>query len=344
MRSDEHYMRRCLQLAQMGNGSVAPNPMVGSVIVYNDQIIGEGYHQQYGGPHAEVNAVQSVQDPTLLKDSTIYVTLEPCSHYGKTPPCADLIVRHQFKRVVIGAIDSHSKVAGTGIERIKNAGIQVSTGVLEADCRALNKHFFTYHEQQRPYILLKWAQTQNGLLDNSQGQQGEVSWISAPETKPLVHLWRHQHHAILVGKNTVLADNPSLTVRAIDGSNPIRIVLDNDLSLDPKEFAVFDDSAPTFILNNLRSGIDNNIQYVHVNTHDLPAVLKALHELHIQSILIEGGAATLQSFIDAGLWDEARVITGKTTFTAGTPAPILPIEAESETPHFNDLICYYFNQ
>lgn len=338
---DEHFMTRCLQLARLGERIVAPNPMVGAVIVHNDRIIGEGYHAFYGGPHAEVNAVASVEDESLLPESTIYVTLEPCSHFGKTPPCADLIIRHRFKRVVIGTGDPNEKVNGRGIERLRNAGIEVLSGVLEDECRELNRHFFTFHQKQRPYIVLKWAQTPEGLLDNADQQEG-IAWISAPETKSYVHRLRAQLHGILVGRRTVEKDDPSLTVREVHGLNPIRIVLDSNLSLSG-QYRVLHDGNATLVLNTRKESEAGKLRFLQVDTMEIPKICDRLHKEGIQSVLVEGGRATLQSFIDSGWWDEARVIIGQHSFREGTKAPHLAANPSRTETWFGDTIYTYFN-
>lgn len=339
MSSDEQYMQRCLQLAALGKGRVAPNPMVGAVIVHNGKIIGEGYHERFGEAHAEVNAVASVKNQALLADSTIYVSLEPCAHFGKTPPCADLLVAKKFKRVVVGTLDVNAAVFQKGIKRLEDAGIDVTVGVCEKECRELNRAFFTFHSQKRPYVLLKWAQTKRGFMDNSEGKTGEVSWISAPETQVIVHQWRSEYQAILVGKNTVLQDNPSLTVRAVTGKNPIRILLDsyNEIS---SNVSIKDDQAETIVLNLERTEAVKNVHYVKLNNMTPESILAALYDLNIQSVLIEGGAQTLQSFIDAQLWDEARVITGRNEFQSGTKAPLIRGEKNSSQVIYGDEITY----
>jgi diaminohydroxyphosphoribosylaminopyrimidine deaminase/5-amino-6-(5-phosphoribosylamino)uracil reductase len=336
-------MTRCLELARHGTGRVAPNPLVGAVIVLEDKILGEGYHQAYGGPHAEVNAIASVRDKSLLSKCTIYVSLEPCAHHGKTPPCADLLAKHSFNRAVIGCTDSFSEVSGKGIERLKSAGIDVTLGVLESKCREINRHFFTFHEKKRPYILLKWAQTPNNLIDNSEGSSGTVSWITAPETQVKVHGWRSQHQAILVGKNTVTEDNPSLTVRAVEGKNPIRIILDSNLSLDTSVTAM-NNEAPTIVFNQVKSVVLETIKFIKVEKMNVQSILDAIYEEGIQSVLVEGGSATIQSFIDTGLWDETRIITGQQKFISGTSAPTLSGEIYKQEVFFKDQINYYWNQ
>lgn len=339
MSIDEHYMRRCLQLAALGKGRVAPNPLVGAVIVHDGHVIGEGYHEQFGRAHAEVNAVASVKDPLLLSESTIYVSLEPCAHYGKTPPCADLLVAKRFKRVVVGTLDVNAQVYKKGIKRLEDAGIEVTVGVCEQECRELNRPFFTFHAEKRPYVLLKWAQTKNGLMDNAAGERGEVSWISAPETQVLVHQWRSEFASILVGKNTVLNDNPSLTVRAVEGNNPVRVLLDSHNEIGD-DAAIKNAEAETIVLNVERNERVNTVDYVKLDELSPAAILAELYERSIQSVLIEGGAQTLQSFIDAGLWDEARVITGKTVFESGTAAPRIDGEKKTQKTFYGDEITY----
>lgn len=324
MFSDEQFMQRAIQLALLGGVSVAPNPMVGAVIVHNNRIIGEGYHQLFGSAHAEVNAVNSVEDQSLLSESTIYVSLEPCAHFGKTPPCANLLVQKQFKRVVIGTVDPFAKVAGQGIRILQEAGIECTVGVLEKDCQEVNKRFFTFHQRQRPYVILKWAQTADGFIDadRNNNETGEIRWISAPETQTLVHQWRAEEQAILVGWKTVLNDNPSLTVRAVSGKNPIRVIIDSTLQ-DPATATVFTDGLPTIVLNTLREGQEGAVQYVQLSDCSVENQLKALYQLNITSVFIEGGRFTLQQYIDSGNWDEARVIVGTSQFGSGTKAPVI---------------------
>lgn len=342
MPKDEQYIQRCIQLAKLGEGNVAPNPMVGAVIVYNDKIIGEGYHQNYGEAHAEVNAINSVDDQSLLAASTIYVSLEPCAHFGKTPPCADLIVINKFNRVVIGCQDSFSKVEGKGIKKLKDAGIEVDIGVLELECRELNKRFFTFHEKKRPFVLLKWAETKNGLIDNGITDNKDIAWISAPELKPVVHSWRNQQQAILVGQKTVISDNPSLTVRAINGTNPTRIIIDPQCNLNNK-YSVFNSEAQTIVLNSIKDESSKNIRYIKLEEINTKTILEQLYLEDIQSVLIEGGRTTLQSFIDDDLWDEANVIIGQNSFNKGTKAPILCKDFHEELI-FGDRVKYYSNK
>lgn len=328
--TDEFYMQRCIDLAKKGKGYVAPNPMVGAVIVHENEIIGEGYHQAYGQAHAEVNAVNAVEDKALLNASTIYVSLEPCAHFGKTPPCADLLVRHQFKRVVIGCVDTFSEVAGKGIERLQQAGISVTIGVLEAECRELNIRFFTFHEQKRPYIILKWAESSDGFMDRDRSNsETGINWITAPDTKKLVHQWRAQEVAILVGKRTALIDNPSLTVREVVGPNPIRLLIDPQLEVETN-FSIFSEEAPTLIFNKKYSKKEAKHEWIQLDEISPSLLLKELHKRNIQSVIVEGGAATLQAFIDADLWDEARILIGKAQFSSGLKAPKIQHTAYEE--------------
>lgn len=331
METDERYMKRCIELARLGIGHVAPNPLVGAVVVYNDAIIGEGFHQKYGEAHAEVNAIHSVENQSLLSESTIYVSLEPCAHFGKTPPCADLIVKHRFKRVVIGSGDSFSEVSGKGIERLKAAGIEVETFVLEKECRQLNKAFFTFHEKKRPFVFLKWAQSSNGFIDASNENPGSITWVSQPEVQPLVHKWRNEYQAILVGKNTILADNPSLTCRAYHGRNPLRIALDSHCEI-PNSSHVLSDGGETIVFNTMKSEQTGAVRFVKLEDMKPSTILEALYRLNIQSVFIEGGAKTLQSFIDSTLWDEACIIQGQHPISNGTPAPkLIGQHVDSET-------------
>ncbi|MBL1280161.1 MAG: bifunctional diaminohydroxyphosphoribosylaminopyrimidine deaminase/5-amino-6-(5-phosphoribosylamino)uracil reductase RibD [Fluviicola sp.] len=342
MLSHEKYMHRCLQLAKIGQSKVAPNPMVGTVIVLDEKIIGEGYHQEFGGAHAEVNAINSVEDKSLLAYATIYVSLEPCAHFGKTPPCANLIVEHRFKKVVIGSRDPYSEVDGKGIKILRENGIEVISGILENECNELNKRFFTFHQKIRPFVFLKWAETTNGLIDNG-GNSGEVTWISCKETQSLVHLWRSENQAVLVGRRTVENDNPSLTVREVTGKNPVRVVIDSQLKLD-NSLRIFDDNAPTIILNSLKNSQEGSNEFVKLKDLNPASILHELYVRNIQSVLIEGGTATLQSFIDKGLWDEAKKITGMHSFASGTKAPVINSKIIHTESFFNDEITTYINQ
>lgn len=326
MATYEIYMQRCLELAALGAGNVSPNPMVGAVIVHNNRVIGEGYHQQYGKAHAEVNAINNVLQnfnnaDKLLKQSVIYVSLEPCAHYGKTPPCADLIIKHQIPKVVIGCCDPFAQVDGKGIEKLQQAGIELITGILEQECRNLNKRFFTRVQKQRPYIILKWAQTANGYFAPNDGSQ---HWITGPESRQLVHKWRAEEDAILVGKNTARIDNPQLSTRLWPGKSPKRVVIDRNLDLS-KDLHLFDNSVETIVFNALKFDFEGKVKYIALEDFDrfVPQyIMFQLYLQDIQSVIIEGGAHTLNSFITEGLWDEARIFTGKTLLADGIKAPV----------------------
>lgn len=339
-------MARCIELARMGAGQVSPNPMVGSVIVYNGKIMGEGFHQKYGQAHAEVNAINSVTNPERLKESTIFVSLEPCAHYGLTPPCSDLIIEKQIPRVVIGSIDPFAKVAGKGIEKLQNAGVKVETGVLKNECDELNRRFFTFHKKQRPYILLKWAQTSDGFIDVARNAEeyGKPTWITGPRALLRVHQMRAEEDAIMVGTNTAEKDNPSLTVRLIKGKNPLRIVLDRHLRLD-KRLNLFDNSTETIVFNELENYTANKTEYIKVNFTNqlLPQVLDILHNKNIISLIVEGGQQLLNTFIKAGLWDEAHVYTGNKQFGSGIKAPLLNITDEQTETIGKDRLTIYRN-
>jgi diaminohydroxyphosphoribosylaminopyrimidine deaminase/5-amino-6-(5-phosphoribosylamino)uracil reductase len=334
---DKKYMQVCIGLALKGFPLAFPNPMVGCVIVHNDSIIGQGYHQQCGSHHAEVNAIASVKNKELLEQSTLYVSLEPCAHFGKTPPCADLLVKNKIPRVVIGSLDTFSEVNGKGIQRLKEAGIEVVTKVLEKECRAINKRFFTFHEKKRPYVILKWAQTSDGYI--APLNQKEPLWISSPESKKLVHQWRSQEQAILVGRKTAELDNPLLTTRKVEGKNPIRIVLDRKLSLN-KDLLIFNDDAPTLVVNDKLSS-ENHLKVDFDNL--APSLLKELHSCNIQSIIIEGGAQTLNTFIEAKLWNEARVFTSKKTLGNGIQSPLIQSVINHSEIVGNDKLTYFIN-
>jgi diaminohydroxyphosphoribosylaminopyrimidine deaminase/5-amino-6-(5-phosphoribosylamino)uracil reductase len=324
MNIHEKYMKRCLDLALPGAGNVSPNPMVGCVIVHNDTIIGEGFHEKYGEAHAEVNAISSVKNKEFLKASTLYVSLEPCAHFGLTPPCADLIVENKIPRVVIGTIDSFAKVAGKGIERMIKAGIEVKVGILEKECRELNKRFFTFHEKKRPYIFLKWAETTDGFIDfdRTKKEFGEPTWITGEKALVRVHQMRAVEDAILVGTNTALKDNPSLTVRHCAGRNPVRLVIDNHLRL-PNHLNLFDGTVKTIIFNSLKSENVGNTEFVKIDFGKkmISQILKTLYQQNIQSLIVEGGKQLLESFIDTNHWDEAHRFVGNKLFFNGIKAP-----------------------
>ncbi|MEP7255392.1 MAG: bifunctional diaminohydroxyphosphoribosylaminopyrimidine deaminase/5-amino-6-(5-phosphoribosylamino)uracil reductase RibD [Ferruginibacter sp.] len=327
MSSPEQYMQRCLQLAEMGAGHVAPNPMVGAVLVCNDRIIGEGYHQQYGKVHAEVNCISSVneEDKQYIFKSTLYVSLEPCAHFGKTPPCADLIIENKIPNVVIGCGDSFAAVNGKGIEKLKAAGINVVVGILEKECLELNKRFFTFHNLKRPYIILKWAQSSDGKIA---GENSSRVMISNEFSNRLVHKWRSEEAAILVGTNTALMDDPSLTTRLWPGNSPVRLVIDKELKL-PTHLKLFEKTVKTIVFNYLKDEDDGLLLYYKLSKKKniLTQIVSILYEQQIQSVIVEGGAKLLQSFIDAGLWDEARVICNEQLIIGnGLAAPVLKDE------------------
>lgn len=324
MNDDYTYIRRCLELAIKGTGFAAPNPLVGAVLVYRDKIIGEGWHQQYGEAHAEVNCISSVKndDKHLIEQSTLYVSLEPCSHYGKTPPCTDLILRHNIKKVVIGCVDSFTKVNGSGIMKLQNAGVDVVLGDWQNKCKATNKRFFTFHEKKRPYIILKWAQTADQKIA---GNDNRRLHISNDISNRLVHKWRSEEAAIMIGKNTASKDNPSLSNRLWSGKNPVRIVIDKNMELSTG-LNIFNQEARTFIFNYHKEEIKGNLHFIKISAGKnlLEQVTQKCFELNIQSILVEGGVQLHQSFIGAQLWDESRIITNETlTITRGLDAPIL---------------------
>ncbi len=318
---NELFMKRCIELAKMAIGQTYPNPLVGSVIVHNGKIIGEGYHRKAGEAHAEINAINSVKDASLLPFSDIYVSLEPCAHFGKTPPCALKIKEIGFKKVFIGALDPHEKVNGQGKKIIEEAGIEVTDGILEKECRELNKRFFTFHQKKRPYILLKWAQSEDGFMDAN----FKPVPIGNPLTQQFVHVLRNQEHAILVGTQTALNDNPSLTTRAIAGRNPTRILIDFDLKV-PSSYQIFNKDAKTIIFNGMKNQIENHLHFIKIEKENsMQQLLTKLYEHQIQSVLVEGGRSTLQQFIDAGIWDEAIIIKN----------PNLRLEKGTKAPKFN---------
>lgn len=317
MEDDIKFMQRCIQLARCGEAGAAPNPMVGAVVVCDGRIISEGFHRRYGGPHAEVNAIGSVKEKHLLSRSTIYVSLEPCAHFGKTPPCADLIIQSGIPRVVIGCSDPFAKVNGLGIKKLKEAGCEVVVGIMEEECRELNRRFFTFHQKHRPWILLKWAQSKDGFMG--------VGLFSNALTQTLVHRLRARYQAILVGTNTAIMDNPSLTTRYWQGSNPLRLTIDRKGCL-PEDLHLKDGSTPTVIYCQ----------------ESIPEILDDLYNRGIQSLMVEGGAKLLQSFIDAGLWDEARIETAPFCLEKGTKSPLLKDEKLVSTKDYGkqNIRCY----
>ncbi len=339
MNIHEKYIKRCIELAQNGLGTTYPNPMVGSVIVYDNQIIGEGWHKKTGEPHAEVNAVRSVKDKSLLKKATIYVSLEPCSHFGKTPPCCDLIIANEIPNVVVGTVDPNEKVAGKGILKLIEAGANVTVGVLEDECNELNKRFFTFHQKKRPYIILKWAESEDGFLapEKEIDQDRKPIWITNPYSRQLVHKWRTEEQAILVGTQTVIDDNPKLNARDWDGNNPTRIVINQNNRIDENSF-IFDDTVKTIIFskNSKPSTEKTQFEVLDFDKNIIPQILEVLYQNQIQSLIIEGGKQTLQSFIDENLWDEARIFIGQTRFAKGTKAPEISKKNSSKTTILND--------
>lgn len=333
MANHEFYIKRCIEIGKNGLGTSRPNPMVGAVITHHGEIIGEGYTSAYGGPHAEVNAINSVKNKALLKESTIYVSLEPCSHYGKTPPCSDLIIKHKIPNVVIGCIDDNEQVAGKGVKKLKDAGTNVIVGVLENECKEHHKRFFTFHNKKRPYIILKWAETEDGFMAPETRDEQKPFWITNKYSRQLVHKWRTEEQAILVGTNTVFQDNPTLTARDWTGQHPIRVVIDKANKLS-RDFNVFNDETETIIVSNKNTDFSKNIPL---------QICDLLFERHINSVIIEGGSKTLQTFIDGNLWDEARVFIGNNTFKNGTKAPAFSGNLASEAKISTDIIKTYKN-
>ncbi|WP_234424338.1 bifunctional diaminohydroxyphosphoribosylaminopyrimidine deaminase/5-amino-6-(5-phosphoribosylamino)uracil reductase RibD [Aquimarina sp. Aq107] len=343
----EKYIRRCIQIGKNALGNARPNPMVGCVIVLDNMIIGEGYTSPYGGSHAEVNAIQSVKDTALLKKATLYVTLEPCSHFGKTPPCSDLIIKHQIPNVVIGTIDTHSKVSGRGIEKLKNAGCNVTLGILEDECRKHHKRFFTFHNKKRPYIILKWAQTIDGFIAPEKTTERAPVWITNSYSRQLVHKWRAEEQAILVGNKTVIEDNPKLTIRDWSGKNPVRIVIDLYNKI-PKGSSILDKTVKTIVITTKdykQYNEDTFLIYEMINSeNNIPEqICNILHTHEIQSVIIEGGSYTIQSFINENLWDEARVFTGMNSFVKGVKAPKFQSKLVSEKKIIDDTLRMYYN-
>ncbi|SFU08055.1 diaminohydroxyphosphoribosylaminopyrimidine deaminase [Algoriphagus locisalis] len=337
---DSHtlYMQRALELAEFGRGKVSPNPMVGCVIVHQDKIIGEGYHQQYGKAHAEVNAVYAVRNQELLSESTVYVTLEPCAHFGKTPPCAKLLVEKKVKRVIIAAFDSNPLVGGKGIQILKDAGIEVETGLLEKKARIQNKRFFTQIEMKRPYVILKWAQTADGFVAR---EDFSSKWITNASSRQLVHKWRAEEDAIMVGKNTAKYDDPALNVRDWVGKNPLRLVIDSKLELS-NSLKLFDEAVPTICFNTLKSEVRGTLEYVKLNSgFQIKDILEQLYQRNIQSVLVEGGSYLLNKFLASELWDEARVFTSRNKFGSGIAAPFPPTPVSESIEILEDTLRIY---
>lgn len=336
--TDEFYMQKCLELAAKGYPLALPNPMVGCVIVVNDNIIGEGYHKQFGQAHAEVNAINSVKDKFKLEQATLYVNLEPCAHFGKTPPCADLIIKSKLKRVVIGALDSFSLVNGKGIDKIKEAGIEVKVNVSKDDCISLNRRFYTFHKDKRPYVILKWAQSSDGFI--APKNQETPFWMTCEESKNLVHQWRSAETGILIGKNTAIKDNPLLTSHLDGAKNPTRFVIDKS-SILSKDLNVFNDDATTFRIcqkklnkNDLQVDFDDFIN----------SLMEQLHKLEIHSVIIEGGSLTLQQFINSNCWDEARVFQSDALLKDGVMSPGFIQKPVLTEMIGDDKLSYFLNQ
>lgn len=349
MKIHEKYILRCIQVAKNGLGSTFPNPMVGSVILHENTIIGEGFTSPFGGPHAEVNAINSVKDKSLLSKATLYVTLEPCSHYGKTPPCADLITEYKIPKVVIGLLDPHEKVAGNGIKKLRDAGCEVTINILEAACREHHKRFLTYHEQKRPFIILKWAETLDGFIAPEQSLR-EVDpspyWITNIYSRQLVHKWRSEEQAILVGTNTVLKDNPKLNVRLWTGKSPVRVFIDKNLKVGT-DFHIMDCSVKTIVItqientNKYKQGVAYEV--IDFSKDVALQICAVLYRHKILSVMVEGGSKTLQMFLDANLWDEARIFKGANHFKKGLAAPVINQQPVAKRTLTTDTIIYFNN-
>ncbi|MFW5761032.1 MAG: bifunctional diaminohydroxyphosphoribosylaminopyrimidine deaminase/5-amino-6-(5-phosphoribosylamino)uracil reductase RibD [Cyclobacteriaceae bacterium] len=335
------YMQRALQLAAQGLGAVSPNPIVGCVIVYDDKIIAEGYHKRYGGPHAEVEAVQQVKDRELLKKCSVYVTLEPCSHQGKTPPCAPLLINCKVPEVVVASVDVNPLVSGRGLHMLQEAGINVKSGMMRHESDKLNKRFNTFFTLSRPYIILKWAQTSDGFIAR---ENYDSKWISNELSRKLVHKWRTEEDAILISTNTGYYDNPRLNARDWQGKDPLRVVIDRQLRLGA-ELNIFDKSQPTLVYNLVKNELQDNLEYVKINAGDFFEELMAdLYQRKIQSVLIEGGAAILNQLIQLNLWDEARVFTGVKFFAQGIKAPgLVNFQIIAQQKLLNDQLTIYKN-
>lgn len=337
--TDFNFMQRALELAELGRGQVSPNPMVGCVIVHENEIIGEGHHQKYGEAHAEVNALESVVNQDLISKSTAYVTLEPCAHHGKTPPCADLLIEKGIKKVVIASSDPFAAVNGKGVQKLKDASIDIITGVLKDEGDELNIRFMTFHKKNRPFVILKWAQTSDGFIAR---ENFDSKWVSSEKSRQLVHKWRSEEDAILVGKNTAIHDNPSLTVRKWQGKNPVRLLLDSNLEVD-QDTNLFDGNASTIIFNRSLERKEGLNKWVKLDELTAESILKKLHELNIQSVIIEGGTQTLNSFIKEGCWDEARIFTAPEKFGSGISAPKIEGQLIREETFSDDILKTYRN-
>jgi diaminohydroxyphosphoribosylaminopyrimidine deaminase/5-amino-6-(5-phosphoribosylamino)uracil reductase len=345
--TDEGYLDRCLELGAKGLGSTAPNPLVGCVLVSGGRIIGEGYHREYGGAHAEAHAIASVRNPELLTSSTLYVNLEPCAHHGKTPPCSDLILEKGIPRVVIGTRDPNRAVSGKGIHRLRSHGVEVKVGIRKEECLELNRRFFTYHKKGRPYIILKWAETKDGFIDHERApaSHGSINWITGSRERQLVHKWRSEEQAILVGTRTALTDDPELTVREWNGPQPLRLAIDRRGGL-PASLKLMDGKARTVIFSEVDILASEHIRTVKIRAGaDLTeAILEYLFEHEILSMIVEGGRKTLDGFIRRNLWDEARVFTGFKVFLKGTRAPALTADVFSQHRMADSILSIYRNQ
>ena len=340
MTSDETYMRRSLDLAANGLGSVSPNPLVGCVIVHNDRVVSEAYHNKFGGPHAEVLAIDALPDLSVLPESTVYVNLEPCSHHGKTPPCADLLVKHAVQRVVIGMTDPNPEVSGSGINRLQAAGIATEIGVLDKEARRLNRRFLVNQVAERPYIVLKWAETEDGFIARSDGTS---KWISGQESRTLVHKWRHEEDAILVGRGTVEADDPQLNVRLWEGRDPVRVILDSALTLSTDQ-KVFDGKQQTVVYNHHKEGRRGGATLVKINKGKF--LIESMADLlarDVGSVLVEGDAKTLNSFLEIGYWDEARIFRSRSQFEDGIAGPRIDLEPTTRSNSGDDELSYFYN-
>ncbi len=342
--NDQYYMQRCINLAQKGLGKTYPNPMVGSVIVNENKIIGEGWHKKSGQPHAEVNAINSVSDKSLLRKSTLYVNLEPCVHFGKTPPCVDIIKQYMIPRVVIGSIDPNPKVAGNGIKSLEQTDCKVTLGVLKKETDFLNRRFFTFHKKKRPYLILKWAQSSDQFIAplKNEFSKGSVYWITNKKSRQKVHQWRSQESAILVGAQTIIDDNPELTTRDYKGSDPLRLILDPQ-NRTPKNSKVHSDKRNTYFFNKLKSSSNDLKKMVKLEPFNLKTFLDYCFYKEIQSIIIEGGKITLQHFIDANLWDEARVFEASKKINKGVSIPKLDALSQKTINIGNDKLSFFFN-
>lgn len=341
MKNHSFFMNKCLEIAKKGRNLVSPNPMVGCIIVYNGNIIGSGYHESYGESHAEINAINSVNNKKLLRKSIMYVNLEPCCHFGKTPPCCDIIIKYKIPTVVIGCIDSCKQVSKKGIKILKKHGVKVKLKILEKECQELNKRFLTFHEKERPYIILKWAESKDGFI--SPKNQNGYFWMTSNKSKKLVHIWRSQEDAILVGKITAKKDNPLLTVRETHGKNPIRIVIDKNLELS-KELNIFNNDSETIIINNIKSKFKNTNRFIKLNFNNLiDNILKYLYNHNIQSVIVEGGCKTIQSFIESGKWDEARIFIADKILIDGILAPNLNKKFKTKKIIDSDILKIIYN-